>query len=65
MVIVDNRSANYCEHVMNGIPISDYNGDPSDRALESLQEYLINRLLSIEDVRLAVKEDFLDAVLLP
>lgn len=33
MVIVDNRSANYCDHVMNGIPISDYHGDANDRAL--------------------------------
>ena len=34
IVIIDNRSANYCDHVLNGIPISDYNGDSNDIALQ-------------------------------
>ena len=33
MIIVDNRSANYCEQLFNGIPITDYEGDPNDKAL--------------------------------
>lgn len=63
MIIVDNRSANYCDHVLNGIPISDYHGDPNDTALYKLKDYLINRILPAEDVRTVIKEDFMDAVL--
>ena len=65
ILIVDNRSANYCDHVYNGIPISDYHGDPSDKALYRLQKYLMNRILPAEDVRKVIKTDFMDAVLLP
>lgn len=65
MVIVDNRSANYCDHVLNGIPISDYNGEKDDTGLYKLQDYLMNRILHAEDVRTVIKEDFMDAVLTP
>lgn len=33
LLIVDNRSENYLKHLRNGIPISDFKGDDSDRAL--------------------------------
>lgn len=62
LLIVDNRSAMYCDHVFNGIPISDYQGDPKDRALYLLKEYLMRRILPVEDVRQSIKEDFLDAI---
>ena len=53
----------YCDHVFNGIPISDYQGDPKDRALYLLKDYLMRRILPVEDVRQSIKEDFLDAVI--
>ena len=62
LLIVDNRSDMYCDHVFNGIPISDYQGDPKDRALYVLKDYLMRRILPVEDVRQSIKEDFLDAV---
>lgn len=65
MVIVDNRAANYCDHLLNGIPITDYNGEKDDTGLYRLEEYLMQRILVAEDVRAAIKEDFMDAVLLP
>lgn len=65
LVIVDNRAANYCDHLLNGIPITDYNGEKDDVGLFKLEEYLMNRILSIEDVRVAIKEDFIEAVLVP
>ena len=52
----------YCDHVFNGIPISDYQGDPKDRALYLLKDYLMKRILPVEDVRQSIKDDFLDAV---
>jgi TFIIF-interacting CTD phosphatase-like protein len=64
-ILIDNRSANYCEHVFNGIPISDYHGNQNDTALPALTEYLIQRILPADDVRNVIKEDFIDAVLLP
>jgi hypothetical protein len=51
--------------VFNGIPISDYHGNQNDTALDSLTDYLIQRILPAEDVRNVIKEDFIDAVLLP
>ncbi|TNV84748.1 hypothetical protein FGO68_gene6285 [Halteria grandinella] len=65
LVIVDNRAANYCDHLLNGIPITDYNGEKDDVGLFKLEEYLMNRIVSIEDVRVAIKEDFIEAVLVP
>ena len=65
IVIIDNRSANYCDQPLNGIPISDYNGEANDTALFQLKDYLINRILGADDVRTAIKEDFMDAVLQP
>ena len=63
MIIVDNRSANYCEHIFNGIPITDYHGDHQDRALYELKEHLLKRVLGAEDVRKIVREDFFEAVI--
>lgn len=63
LLIVDNRSGMYCDHVFNGIPISDYQGEPEDRALYLLKDYLMRRILPVEDVRQSIKEDFLDAVI--
>jgi len=62
LIIVDNKSAMYCDHVFNGIPISDYHGEQSDKALIHLKDYLLKRILPAEDVRQVIKEDFLDAV---
>ncbi len=57
MIIIDNRSANYCEHSLNGIPITDYHGDQNDRALFELRDYLIRRLspAQVGDVRKVIK----------
>jgi hypothetical protein len=63
MVIIDNRSANYCDHVLNGIPISDYNGEPNDEGLLKMFDYIMARLLPADDLQQIVKEDFLDAVI--
>ena len=62
IVIVDNRSSNYSDHVCNGIPILEYIGDKNDKALLHLKEYLLNRILHAEDVRKVIKEDFINAV---
>ena len=57
MIIIDNRSANYCEHSLNGIPITDYHGNQNDRALFELRDYLIRRLspAQVGDVRKVIK----------
>ena len=65
MIIVDNRSANYCDHLLNGLPISDYKGEKSDTGLYKLCDYLMQRILPAQDVRQVIKEDFIDAVLIP
>lgn len=63
IIIVDNKSSNYADHIFNGIPIKEYNGDPSDNCLKHLSDYLIKRMLTTEDVRSIIKEDFLRAVI--
>lgn len=55
IIIVDNKSSNYCEHSLNGIPITDYHGDPNDTALLDLRDYLMRRLPGIDDVRKIIK----------
>ena len=55
IIIVDNKSSNYCEHSLNGIPITDYHGDPNDTALLDLRDYLMRRLPGIDDVRKVIK----------
>jgi TFIIF-interacting CTD phosphatase-like protein len=55
IIIVDNKSSNYCEHSLNGIPITDYHGDPNDTALFDLRDYLMRRLPGIDDVRKIIK----------
>lgn len=64
IIIVDNRSSNYCEHALNGIPISDYHGDLTDTALFELRDYLMRRLPGTDDVRKIIKNHFIDSVLL-
>lgn len=51
IVIIDNKSYNYFDHVSNGIPIIEYLGDKSDTALFHLKDYLLSRILNSEDVR--------------
>ncbi len=51
LLIVDNKSGMYSDHVLNGIPITDYHGDQADRALFRLKDYLIKSILPAEDVR--------------
>ena len=63
IIIIDNRSSNYCEHALNGIPITDYHGDLTDTALFELQNYLLRRLPETDDVREVIKNDFIDSVL--
>ena len=63
IIIVDNKSINYADHIFNGIPIKEYHGDPSDNCLKHLSDYLIKRILATEDVRSMIKEDMLRAVI--
>ena len=51
IVIVDNKSYNYCEQLYNGIPITEFEGDRADDALFHLKDYLIDRILPSQDVR--------------
>lgn len=37
ILIVDNRSSNYRQHILNGIPIIDFTGDTNEDALLHLQ----------------------------
>lgn len=56
MVIIDNRSYNYSEQFLNGIPIKDFEGDINDTALYHLRDYLMNRVLPHEgDLRKLVQ----------
>ena len=55
IIIIDNKSSNYCEHSLNGIPITDYHGDLKDTGLYDLRDYLMRRLPEIEDVRKIIK----------
>ncbi len=41
MFIVDNSTANFVNHLANGIPIVPYHGEPNDEELKSLGEYLV------------------------
>ena len=41
IVIIDNRSDNYSQHILNGIPIIDFHGEHQDIALPFLRDYLI------------------------
>ena len=50
IVIVDNSVKSFYLHMDNGIPIYDFEGDPSDKALLALTLYL-KSLLYEEDVR--------------
>jgi len=63
IVIIDNSSIYYRDHLYNGIPIIDFEGDKSDKALLPLKDYLISRILPAEDVREVIKEDFLGSFL--
>merc|ERR1711871_228750 len=40
-IIIDNIPENYCMQPGQGIPISDFTGDPYDNALKTLQPHLI------------------------
>lgn len=50
MIIVDDREYSYVLNFANGQYIPPYNGDPEDRALAKLKEYLL-RCLDIPDFR--------------
>lgn len=45
VVIVDNSLLSFSLHVENGIPISNYFYDPTDRELKHLSEYLVTKVL--------------------
>ena len=51
IVLVDNRSENYCFQPQNGIPIRDFNGEENDRALPQLTDFLLTKILPADDVR--------------
>jgi len=57
IVIVDNCVKSFYLHMDNGIPIYDFEGDPSDKALFHLTVYL-KSLLYEEDVRTKIAVDF-------
>ena len=50
ILIVDNRATSFAIHFTNGIPIKDYEGDKSDKWLNSLCSYL-NSFSNVSDVR--------------
>ena len=57
IVIVDNSVKSFYLHMENGIPIYDFEGDPTDKALLHLTVYL-KSLLYEEDVRQKISIDF-------
>lgn len=57
IVIVDNSITSFYLHMDNGIPIYDFEGDPTDKALFHLTVYL-KSLLYEEDVRQRISGDF-------
>jgi TFIIF-interacting CTD phosphatase-like protein len=57
IVIVDNCVKSFYLHMDNGIPIYDFEGDPSDKALFHLTVYL-KSLMYEEDVRTKIAVDF-------
>ena len=57
IVIVDNSVKSFYLHMDNGIPIYDFEGDPTDKALFHLTVYL-KSLLYEEDVRQKISIDF-------
>jgi TFIIF-interacting CTD phosphatase-like protein len=50
ILIVDNRATSFAIHFTNGVPIKDYEGDKSDKWLQSLLSYL-NSFANVSDVR--------------
>ena len=57
IIIVDNSVRCFYLHLTNGIPIHDYEGDSTDRALLHLTVYL-KSFLREEDVRVKINTDF-------
>jgi len=58
IVIVDNTFKCYCGHIENGIPISTFKGDPNDKVMLLLRNYLFEKIMSTVDVREVIKSDF-------
>ena len=42
----------------NGIPISNYFYDPTDKELKHLAQYLVNQVLTSDDIRTVNKNEF-------
>lgn len=57
IIIVDNTIKSFYLHMTNGIPIHDFEGEATDRALFHLTTYL-KSFLHEEDVRVKIAHDF-------
>jgi TFIIF-interacting CTD phosphatase-like protein len=59
IVLVDDKVFSYAAQLDNGIPITKWVGDPKDRALVKLKDYLIRHLKDAKDVRVVIREHYL------
>jgi CTD small phosphatase-like protein 2 len=57
IIIIDNKVESYSSNLENGIPIKSFYGDPNDKMLKSLKNYLM-KLKDKYDVREQITKDF-------
>jgi TFIIF-interacting CTD phosphatase-like protein len=57
VILVDNSSTSFALQIDNGVPISNFKGDPEDEELYALEEYLL-QLSKFKDVRIGIREHF-------
>jgi RNA polymerase II subunit A small phosphatase-like protein len=58
IIIIDNSLLSFSLQPENGIPVSNYEYDPTDVELKSLTRYLISNMVDAFDVRIINREEF-------
>lgn len=60
IILIDNMISNFLPQIANGLPVSDFNGNPKDRELRKLSRYLLQfrDTEAVPDVREKLRKDF-------